>query len=167
MELIARLGERAERVSIERRGELYRIGVGERTYEVESRSLGPFIKSLRVGAESHETSVFRRGERGWTVGWLGRSVELELVDPLAHLAEKAHGDAALHGRTSVAAYMPGRVVAVAVAVGDRVVPGQALVVLEAMKMQNEIQSDREATVRQVHVEVGQAVEGGDPLVELE
>jgi len=167
MELIARLGERIERVSIERHGDVYRIRVGERDYEVESRSLGPFVQSLRVGAESHETALFRRGERGWSVGWLGRSVELELVDPLAHLAEQAHGEAGRHGRMVVSAYMPGRVVAVRTAVGEHVEAGQPLVVLEAMKMQNEIQSDRAGVVRVVHVSEGEAVEGGDPLVEIE
>jgi biotin carboxyl carrier protein len=167
MELIARLGERIERVSIERHGDVYRIRVGERDYEVESRSLGPFVQSLRVGAESHETALFRRGERGWSVGWLGRSVELELVDPLAHLAEQAHGEAGRHGRMVVSAYMPGRVVAVRTAVGEHIEAGQPLVVHEAMKMQNEIQSDRTAVVRRVLVVEGQAVEGGDPLVELE
>lgn len=167
MELIARLGERTERVSIDRRGDVYRIRVGERDYEVESRALGPFMQSLRVGAESHEAAVFRRGERGWSVGWLGRSVELELVDPLAHLAEQAHGDAGRHGRLVISAYMPGRVVSVRVAVGDSVEAGQPLVVLEAMKMQNEIQSDRAGVVRVVHVSEGEAVEGGDPLVEIE
>ena len=167
MELIARLGERTERVSIERHGDVYRIRVGERDYEVESRSLGPFVQSLRVGAESHETALFRRGERGWSVGWLGRSVELELVDPLAHLAEQAHGEAGRHGRMVVSAYMPGRVVAVRTAVGEHIEAGQPLVVLEAMKMQNEIQSDRAGVVRVVHVSEGEAVEGGDPLVEIE
>jgi len=58
-------------------------------------------------------------------------------------------------------------VSVAVAEGDAVEPGAPLVVLEAMKMQNEIQADRAGTVRRVHVVAGQAVEGGDPLVELE
>jgi biotin carboxyl carrier protein len=67
----------------------------------------------------------------------------------------------------VAAYMPGRVVAVAVAAGQTIEAGAALVVLEAMKMQNEIQAERAGTVVHVHVAAGQAVELGDPLVEIE
>lgn len=63
--------------------------------------------------------------------------------------------------------MPGRVVGVAVREGDAVVAGQPLVVLEAMKMQNELQAERDAVVRKVHVAVGEAVEGGDPLIDLE
>jgi biotin carboxyl carrier protein len=168
VELIARAGERTERILVEREGpSRFRVRVGERDYSVESRSVGLILKSLLVDGESHEALVFRSGDRGWTVAWRGRSSVVELVDPLAHLAEKAHDEGAGGGRLVVTAYMPGRIVAVAVAEGDAVEPGGRLVVLEAMKMQNEIQADRAAIVRRVHVVEGQAVEGGDPLVELE
>lgn len=167
MELIARLGERIEKVSIERDGDLYRVRVGERLHEVDARSLGPFVRSLRVDGESHELSVFRHGERGWSVGWAGRSGEVEILDPLEHLAEEARGAGSAKGKALVRAYMPGRVVSVAVGEGDAVEAGAPLVVLEAMKMQNEIQAERAGTVVRVHVAPGQAVEGGDPLVELE
>ncbi len=173
MELIARTAgsgrteERVERVTIEREGDLYRIRVGERDYAVEARALGPFVRSLQVDSESHEVSIFRSGERGWSVGWAGRTEEVEVVDPLEHLAEAARGGDGARGRTQVRAYMPGRVVAVQVQVGDTVEVGAPLVVLEAMKMQNEIQAERAGTVVQVHVAAGQAVEGGDPLVEIE
>jgi acetyl/propionyl-CoA carboxylase alpha subunit len=179
VELIARLGERIERVSIERvpggasgsagegAGDRYRIRVGDRWHEVNARALGPFVQSLVVDGESHETAVFRAGEGVWSVGWGGRTTRVELVDPLTHLAEEARGGAGRTGRQTVTAYMPGRVVSVAVELGAAVEPGMPLVVLEAMKMQNEIQAERAGTVRQIHVAPGQAVEGGDPLLELE
>ena len=63
--------------------------------------------------------------------------------------------------------MPGRVVEVRVQPGDRVEAGQPMIVLEAMKMQNEIQAERAGTVSRVFVTAGEAVEGGDPLVEVE
>jgi 3-methylcrotonyl-CoA carboxylase alpha subunit len=167
VKLVARIGDRIEEVTVEPHEGRFRIRVGARTHEVEARRLGRFVRSLIVDGESHEAAVFRSGPRAWTVGWEGEAIEIELTDPLAYQAEKAHGDVHRHGRHLVTAYMPGRVVAVAVAEGDRVEPGQRLVVLEAMKMQNELQSDRAAVVRRVHVEPGEAVEGGDPLVELE
>ena len=63
--------------------------------------------------------------------------------------------------------MPGRVVAVLVGEGEPVRAGQGVVVLEAMKMQNEIQAEHDGVVKRVCVEPGQAVEGGDLLFELE
>jgi 3-methylcrotonyl-CoA carboxylase alpha subunit len=167
VELIARAGERLERVTVERDGTSYRVRVGAHEHHVERRALGPFVRSLLVDGESHETAVFRQRDGAWHVGWRGRGHRVELVDPLTHLAEAARGDAGRGGRQVIAAYMPGRVVAVAVAEGEAVEAGAPLVVLEAMKMQNEIQAERSGTVRKLHVAPGQAVEGGDPLLELE
>jgi biotin carboxyl carrier protein len=167
MELIAIAGERTERISVERDGAHYRVRVGDRTHSVEARALGAFVQSLILDGEQHETAVFHAGEGRFRVGWNGGSSEVEIVDPLVHLARSARGDDGRRGRKTIAAYMPGRVVAVAVAAGDAVEPGQSLVVLEAMKMQNEIQADHAGVVKAVHVVPGQAVEGGDPLLELE
>ena len=63
--------------------------------------------------------------------------------------------------------MPGRVVDILVREGEKVEPGDGLVVLEAMKMENEIQAERAAVVSRIFVTPGQAVEGGDPLFELD
>jgi biotin carboxyl carrier protein len=167
VELIALAGERTERVSIERDGERFRVRVGERSYVVEARALGPFVQSLIVDGEHHETAVFRAASGRFRVGWSGRTTEVEIVDPLVHLARSAHGDSGRRGRQTIAAYMPGRVVSISVAPGDAVEPGQSLVVLEAMKMQNEIQAERAGVIKTIHVAPGQAVEGGDPLLELE
>ena len=88
-----------------------------------------------------------------------------MVDPLTHLARQAHGAAAA-GAHQVSAYMPGRVVAVLVEEGQAVEAGQGLVVLEAMKMENEIQAEAAGVVTKILVAPGQAVEGGDPLFEI-
>jgi biotin carboxyl carrier protein len=58
-------------------------------------------------------------------------------------------------------------VAVKVAPGDEVSPGQSLIVLEAMKMENELSADRAGKVAAVHTKAGDTVEGGELLVELE
>jgi biotin carboxyl carrier protein len=74
------------------------------------------------------------------------------------------GPASVH---SVKAPMPGRVVRVLVAAGDRVTARQGLVVVEAMKMENELRATREGTVREVLVAAGTAVETGAVLVVIE
>ena len=65
---------------------------------------------------------------------------------------------------SLAALMPGVVVRIAVGEGQEVAAGEVLLVLEAMKMENEIRSDRSGTISKVHVAVGQQVQTGEPLV---
>jgi glutaconyl-CoA decarboxylase len=63
--------------------------------------------------------------------------------------------------------MPGKVVLVAVEVGQAVKPGDGLIVLEAMKMENEFRATVTGTVKEIRVRPGQAVNPGDPLVVIE
>jgi biotin carboxyl carrier protein len=81
-------------------------------------------------------------------------------------AEQAKKSSAGSGDRVVKSPMPGRVVKVLVAKGDEVKPGQGLLVLEAMKMENEVRSKAAGTVAEVHVTPGSAVEGNAKLVTL-
>jgi pyruvate carboxylase subunit B len=85
-------------------------------------------------------------------------VEVAAVD------ERARQIEAPSGGGTVVAPMPGMVVRVEVAPGQRVEAGTGLVVVEAMKMENELRAGRAGVVEAVHVAVGQAVEKGAPLV---
>jgi biotin carboxyl carrier protein len=109
-----------------------------------------------------------RGRTALDVVVAGWRFEFEVEDAdLADLRERATtgGDAATHdGPTEVRAIIPGRVVSVAVTVGDVVTAGQRLLAVEAMKMENELRAPRGGTVERVAVGVGQTVELGDPLV---
>jgi biotin carboxyl carrier protein len=103
------------------------------------------------------------------VGGFRFEVEVE-PDRLASLRERAtrdRGAAAATGPLEVRAVIPGRVVRVAVAPGDEVTTGSQLLVVEAMKMQNELRSPRDGTIARVGVSVGQAVEIGDVLVMID
>jgi len=71
------------------------------------------------------------------------------------------------GELTISAPMPGLVKSVLVAAGDSVVRGQRLIVLEAMKMENDIGSPADGKVSQVYVEAGAVVEGGKPLMVIE
>ena len=98
---------------------------------------------------------------GWHV-----EVELEAEDraALRERARRAGAATVAGGPAELHAIIPGRIVAVSVVAGDEVVPGQQLLVLEAMKMQNELRAQREGVVERVAVAVGQAVEVGDLLL---
>lgn len=89
----------------------------------------------------------------------------------AALRERASRDLGTHagagGPLEVRAIIPGRVVSVAVVPGDRVEPGQTLLAVEAMKMQNELRAPRAGTVARVPASAGSTVELGDLLVVLD
>ena len=190
MDLMILHGDREEKVTIRRvgadgDGEGYEVRIGERTYRVDSRvsrhaagqapdgggAAGAHLLSLRIdGARHHEVAVHRERSSEATVYQVAPgalSTRVEVMDPLTHLARETRGGAGLGGVQQVTAYMPGRVVEVLVEEGAEVEAGQGVVVLEAMKMENEIQAPGPGTVRRIFVEGGQAVEGGDPLFEIE
>ncbi len=98
-------------------------------------------------------------------GW---RIEIELEsERRAVLRERARRSAVTTGRggpVEVRAIIPGRIVAISVAPGDTVEAGQQILVVEAMKMQNELRAPREGTVERVGVAVGATIEVGDLLV---
>jgi 3-methylcrotonyl-CoA carboxylase alpha subunit len=103
---------------------------------------------------------------GRVEAWVGaRRIHVELADPLRNLAagmEESSG-----GAREICAQIPGRVIEVRVAAGDRIAAGSTLLVLEAMKMQNEIRSDFAGRVTNVDCAPGQTVETGALLVRVE
>ncbi|HEX2781057.1 MAG TPA: biotin/lipoyl-containing protein [Gemmatimonadaceae bacterium] len=130
---------------------------------------GTPVKMVTVGDEVHRV-VVRRGEgRGRYTLWLdGHRYDLEAVDERTHAIRQLSGaGAAATGPAPLKAPMPGLVVRVNVAPGDSVTAGQGLVVIEAMKMENELRASAAGRVRAVHAVVGQAVEKGALLVEME
>ncbi len=111
------------------------------------------------------------GEAGgsrWALGAVGERIEVEVVDDRTrHLQSLTGPRAGDPGGGVVRAPMPGLVVRVDVREGERVSAGASLVVVEAMKMENELRAGRPGIVAKVHVRPGMAVEKGVPLVTLE
>ena len=102
-----------------------------------------------------------------TVNGVVYDVQVEETGAAAPAAPAAAPAAPAAGAEVVASPMPGTIVSVAVSAGASVKKGDVLVVLEAMKMENEIMAPHDATVAGVHVNKGDSVESGTPLVSLQ
>jgi pyruvate carboxylase subunit B len=164
----------------------YFVKVGERELEVQvdgdsvavdgtsyrasvSAIDGTPVMLLRLGDEVRRV-VSRPGEsRGRYTLWLdGFRFETEALDERARAIRELTGAAAAaSGPAPIVAPMPGMIVRVSAQVGDQVQPGQGLVVMEAMKMENELRATAAGTVRAVLVQPGTAVDKGAVLMELE
>jgi biotin carboxyl carrier protein len=118
--------------------------------------LGPVRIDPRHGTRLREVVV-----DGWRIEV---EVEHERRAALRERARRGAGVASHGGPVEVRAIIPGRVVAVSVVVGDSVEAGQQVLVVEAMKMQNELRAPREGSVQRVGVAVGDTIEVGDLLV---
>ncbi len=170
MDLIVRHLEREEKVKLERHDHGYTVTVGDSTYQIDLASAqGGNLLSLRLDdGRQYEVAVRRTGSAAhgtYHVSSFRGVHAVEVMDPLTHLAEQTRVDAG-GAKGAVRAYMPGRVVEILVAEGDAVVKGQGIVVLEAMKMKNEIAAECDGHVISIKVEQGEAVEGGDVLFEI-
>jgi biotin carboxyl carrier protein len=131
---------------------------------VEGRPIGTHGWSLLVDGVVHEVSVLAKAD-AWAVQVGGRTHRLKLLDERAMRA-RTRG-AAGSGEREVRAAMPGKVVALLTEVGAEVTQGQGLLVIEAMKMENEVGSPRAGTVKEIRVKPGQAVEAGELLAVVE
>jgi len=123
--------------------------------------------SWTVAAQPLEEVGAEGGQR-WVLGAVGQRFDVEAVDERTRQIRALTGTRRPAGGSGIVVTpMPGLVVRVEVAVGQRVDAGAGLVVVEAMKMENELRAPRAAVVAAVHVAPGQAVEKGAPLVTLE
>jgi pyruvate carboxylase subunit B len=153
------------------------VDVGPDGVEIDGRHLsaaladveGTPVRLVTIGDEVHRVVVRRREGRGHYHLWLdGFTYEVEALDErtrvIRDLTAAATGPA---GPQPLVAPMPGLIVRVNVQPGDEVTSGQGLVVMEAMKMENELRAAGAGKVKAVRVAPGTAVEKGAVLVELE
>lgn len=157
-------GQRQE-LRLERSEGRARVDLGGKSLEVDVSQLSEDAFSLILGGRSHDVSVSPNAG-GFQVVVDGESFQVSLVDPRRE-GPSASGRTEAAGPVAVSAPMPGKVVRILTAVGEEVRQGQGLVVVEAMKMQNELGSPKSGRVRAVRVAEGQAVDSGEPLVLVE
>ncbi len=132
---------------------------------VDARAVRPGTWSLMVDGKQFVVDLDRR--RNGIAASVGASEALLTVEDAKHrrLASAAGTRTAARGE-SIRAPIAGKVVKVLVAEGDQVAPGTAVIVLEAMKMENELIAERGGTVATIAKTAGQAVDTGDLLIEL-
>jgi pyruvate carboxylase subunit B len=139
----------------------------------ESATLDPAdsipVRTLRMGDRVVRVVVHSREGRGrYALDIDGHRYHVEALGERARaIQELAAKSAPPAGPAPVIAPMPGLIVRVNVAVGDTVAAGQGVLVMEAMKMENELRASAAATVKTVRVVQGTAVEKGTVLIELE
>jgi biotin carboxyl carrier protein len=163
---------RTRTVSVERAAGAthFRVAVDGRVHSVDAVRIGEFGLSLLLDGEpatSREVTVAPAGTRGaLLIGLDGRTVPASVN---ARRTGRVATDDGGHGRGEqvVASPMAGRVVRVLVAPGDQVAVRQGVVVVEAMKMENELRSPKAGRVKDVAVTPGMSVEAGRVLVVVE
>jgi len=167
MAFIARLGEKTYTVEIEEIGKsLYRVAVDGSEFVVDGKKTGLTNYSLIVDNRSFEVDVDIM-EDEYRVLVDGRSYHINLLDERRMRVGGLQSGIQLQGRQNVSVPMPGKVIAVLVSEGDKVERGQGLVIVEAMKMENEVRCPIDGEVKEVRVKTGDALEAGAVLAVVE
>lgn len=145
------------------------VRVGDRVLRARLTDVeGTPVSLLSVGDQVHRVIARRGDARGrYTIALDGHAFAVEALDERTRaIRDLSAASAAAAGPSPLVAPMPGLVVRVQVAPGDQVAGGQGLVVMEAMKMENELRAAAPGVVRAVHTAPGTAVEKGALLIEF-
>ncbi len=150
--------------------------VGEQRIEIDLDSeknfewtqIRPGEYMLRVGYQTHIIDSIRIEEETVRFSFDSQPVSLPYLDENAALLETlGFKKQSSVSKGDLKAPMPGRIISVHVKAGDVVSSGQRLIVLEAMKMENELRSVHDGTITAVHVQSGQSVEKNTILIEVQ
>lgn len=145
----------------------HHIRIGDRLLQVDFESVsGQPVFSLILDGRSYESFVYQ-GEEDWDVLLRGRQYQVKVEDEREkRLKAAAGGGVAEGGEFHLKAPMPGLVVAILVEEGQPVQKGQVMLILESMKMQNELKSPRDGKVSRIKVKPGESVEQKQALLSV-
>jgi len=166
MKYVVTIGQREMEVVVD--GESVTID-GETVHARLEEPTGAPVKLLTIGRSVHRILARRGAHRGqYEIRVGGHSFTIEALDERSRAIRELGGTSgAKAGPAHVVAPMPGLIVRVNVSEGDVIRTGQGVVVMEAMKMENELRAPADAVVKRVAVTPGTAVEKGAMLLELE
>jgi biotin carboxyl carrier protein len=160
-------GKREETIQVRQQGAgIYEVEIAGKVHRVDAFRHDYGTISLLVDAASYSVTL-DQGDNGVKVHVRNSVYGLEILDERRLRMRRASGKFTVEGKQTLTSPMPGKVVKVLAKVGDEVKEGQGLIVVEAMKMENEMKSPKDGKVTEVHVVEGQAVEGGAKLASVE
>ncbi len=157
---------KAHRIELERgAGDRWLCKLDGKKVEADAVAAGPYVLSLIIDGKVYEVK-----REAWATDlhiWVGSArYDVELRDPRAYRSRRAAGgDEA--GPKKVVSPMPGKVLRILAPAGTKVEAGQGVVVVEAMKMQNEIKSPKAGTVQKIVAAEGSTVNAGEVLAIVE
>lgn len=164
MRFVARHGGAEFPVEVERQDGGYRVKIGDRWMNADLVDAGPFLRSLRLDDGTQFSFAHHRSGTAHEISLDDSTLHVEVIDPLSLKRRRREDEGG--GAGMVKALMPGRIVRVLVEPGAAVRKGAGILVLEAMKMENEIQAPVDGVVDQIFVKPGDTVEGGADLAHV-
>ncbi len=165
MELIAQVNEREHEINIRQlEPDLYEVTLAGQTFTVHCREPIKNLYSLLIEEDSYEVRVSDRDKHDRMTAVLREnSYSIETLNPMERVLGES-GGRQVKGDVVIESVMPGKVLRLLVSPGDEVEEGQAVLVLVAMKMENEIEAPKSGVIKSIDVSEGDPVESGAPLM---
>lgn len=154
------------RFSIQKDGDSDKFELDGRSCSADVQWLQPGLLSLLIDGRSYRILFDPRPGAGPAIVVQERRIPYRIDDPRS-LRSRGNTGASDTGARPISASMPGRIIRILVNLGDQVEALQGLIVVEAMKMQNELKAPRAGIVTRVAVEVGATVQAGSVLLVIE
>jgi len=166
MKFEVRIASATRVVELERNAGHWRITLEGQPLDADAVEIAPNTFSILLRGQSHEIRVTPSPDGTLTLQTGLEEFTAEVLDPRAWSGRR-HGALEAEGRQQIVAPMPGKVIRLLVKAGDTVEAGQGLLVVEAMKMQNEIRSPKSGVVERLLAQEGQPVNAGEILAWVE
>jgi len=162
VQLTGPAGKKLRTVELERDANRWKITLDGQSVDADIVEINSNLFSLLLAGRSYEIHLVQSPDGLLKLQTGLAEFTAEVADPRSWRGRK-HGALEAEGRQQVTAPMPGKVVRVLVQAGDKVETGQGLLVVEAMKMHNEIRSPKNGTVERLLIKEGQPVNAGEVL----
>jgi biotin carboxyl carrier protein len=144
----------------------FQVMIDGNTHVVDARDCGPERLSVLVDNVSHDIS-YSLDDSATHLNFRNRYFSIEVLDERRMRMRRVRSDLDLSGPEIIKTTMPGKVVKILVEAGQEVTSGTGVIIIEAMKMENEIRCRNDGIVKAIHVETGQTIEGNVTLIEIE
>ena len=162
MKLQAELNSEKHEIEIRREGETVFARVDDREYELEASEVEPDVYLLKYNNQIFQIYAAPNG----IVNFGNHQLEISITDPKRLRGSGASGSNT-EGASEIKTAMPGKLVRILVEEGAEIKQGEGVLVVEAMKMQNEMKSPKDGIVKEIRVAEGATVNAGEVLVVIE
>ena len=177
MKFVATMDGKQHEIEVDQKdhgSDSYQMTLDGRAYEVDARKMPSQIVSILLDHKSYDVDLERIAKKSDTldgrihVRVRGRVLRFDMLDERRIKMKEAQGFRFdVSGAVNIDSPMPGKVIKVLVKAGDEVKEGQGVIVVEAMKMENELKSPKAGVVKEIRVKEGDAVESGAKLAIIE
>ncbi len=167
--LEVKVGERFAKVKlISREGNNIQIKVDEKIYDLDLIEVQKGLYSILKDNRSYNVELVQGDHaKSFHINTYEENFELEIIDAEARYLMSRGGDDNDEGGRAISSPMPGKVVKILVKVGDEVVEGTTVIIVEAMKMQSEYKVKTDRVIKEILVNEGDTIDGNQPLVLVE